>query len=148
MSLFLHFKVKITVFTYTVVHPCTPIHLYTCTPIDLYTYTFICTCTPKHLCTITVAHPCTLTNLYTYPNVQPYILYTSKSIYFVHLYTHTPMHCTPKHLYTCTDIHIIVHLNTCTPLYTIICVHLCTHTPIYLTSITFAFLIFTIISDQ
>ena len=39
MSLFLHFKVKITVFTYTVVHPCTPIHLYTCTPIDLYTYT-------------------------------------------------------------------------------------------------------------
>ena len=27
MSLFLHFKVKITVFTYTVVHPCTPIHL-------------------------------------------------------------------------------------------------------------------------
>ena len=25
MSLFLHFKVKITVFTYTVVHPCTPL---------------------------------------------------------------------------------------------------------------------------
>ena len=60
MSLFLHFKVKITVFTYTVVHPCTPIHLYTCTPIDLYTCTFICTCTPKHLCTCTVAHPCTV----------------------------------------------------------------------------------------
>ena len=39
MSLFLHFKVKITVFTYTVVHPYTPIHLYNCTPIDLYTYT-------------------------------------------------------------------------------------------------------------
>ena len=39
MSLFLHFKVKITVFTYTVVHPCTPIYLYTCTPIDLFTYT-------------------------------------------------------------------------------------------------------------
>ena len=29
MPLFLDFKVKITVFTYTVVHPCTPIHLYT-----------------------------------------------------------------------------------------------------------------------
>ena len=39
MSLFLFFKVKIPVFTYTVVHPCTPTHLYTCTPIDLYTYT-------------------------------------------------------------------------------------------------------------
>ena len=66
MSLFLHFKVKITVFTYTVVHPCTPIHsLYTCTPIDLYTYTpvhsyalvHLYICTPKHLCTCTVAHP-------------------------------------------------------------------------------------------
>ena len=93
MSLFLHFKVKIAVFTYTVVHPCTPIHLCTCTPIDLYTYTpvhsyalvHLYICTPKHLCTCTVAHPCTLINLYTYPNVHPYILYTSKSIYFVHL---------------------------------------------------------------
>ena len=62
MSLFLHFKVKITVFTYTVVHPCTPIHLYTCTPIDLYTYTpvhsyalvHLYICIPKHLCTCTV----------------------------------------------------------------------------------------------
>ena len=93
MSLFLHFKVKITVFTYTVVHPCTPIHLYTCTPIDLYTYTPVHSYalvhlyigTPKHLCTCTVAHPCTLINLYIHPNVHPYILYTSKSIYFVHL---------------------------------------------------------------
>ena len=93
MSLFLHFKVKITVFTYTVVHPCTPIHLYTCTPIDLYTYTpvhsyalvHLYICTPKHLCTCTVAHPCTLINLYIYPNVHPYILYTSKFIYFVYL---------------------------------------------------------------
>ena len=31
LSLFLHFKVKLTVLTYAVVHPCTPIH-YTCTP--------------------------------------------------------------------------------------------------------------------
>ena len=95
MSLFLHFKVKITVFTYTVVHPCTPIHLYTCTPIDLYTYTpvhsnalvhlYMYICTPKHLCTCTVAHPCTPIYLYTYTNVHPYILYTCKFIYFVHL---------------------------------------------------------------
>ena len=41
ISLFLHFNVKITVFTYTVVHPCTPIDLYTCTHIDLYTYTLV-----------------------------------------------------------------------------------------------------------
>ena len=71
MSLFLHFKVKITVFTYTVVHSYALVHLYICTP--------------NHLGTCTVAHPCTLINLYTYPNVHPYILYTSKSIYFVHL---------------------------------------------------------------
>ena len=57
MSLFLHIKVKVTVFTYTVVHPCTPIHLYTCTPIDLYTNTpvhsyalvHLYICTPKHV---------------------------------------------------------------------------------------------------
>ena len=51
MSLFLHFKVKITVFTYTVVHPCTPIHLYTHRLVHQYTCTFICTCTPIHLYT-------------------------------------------------------------------------------------------------
>ena len=70
MSLFLHFKVKITVFTYTVVHPCTPIHLYTCTPIDLYTYTPVHSYALVHLntlCTCTVAHTvCTPINLYTY----------------------------------------------------------------------------------
>ena len=53
MSLFLHFKVKITLFTYTVVNPCTPIHLYTCTPIDLYTYT------PVHLYALVHLYICT-----------------------------------------------------------------------------------------
>ena len=38
----------------------------------------------------------------------------------VHLYICTPMHCTPKHLYT------PVHPYTPTR----ICVHLCTHIPI------------------
>ena len=86
MSLFLHFSVKITVFTYTVVHPCTPIHLYTYTPVHSYALVHnLYICTPKHLCTCTVAHPCTPINLYTYTNVHPYILYTCKSILFVHL---------------------------------------------------------------
>ena len=79
MSLFLHFKVKITVFTYTVAYTHILVHLHTHRLIHLYTCTFICTvhlyiCTPKHLCTCTVAYPCTLINLYTYPNVHPYIL--------------------------------------------------------------------------
>ena len=64
---------------------CTPIDLYTYTPVHSYALVHLYICTPKHLYTCTVAHPCTLINLYTYPNVHPYILYTSKSIYFVHL---------------------------------------------------------------
>ena len=61
------------------------IDLYTYTPVHSYALVHLYICTPKHLCTCTVAHPCTLINLYTYPNVHPYILYTSKSIYFVNL---------------------------------------------------------------